>query len=203
MSHPLQCRCGTIRGVVNDPRDSNRVVCYCNDCQAFAFFLGWEKEALDERGGSDVIQVPPKNITFTQGIEALACMRLTDKGLLRWYASCCKTPIGNTLHNPKFAFVGLVHSCLDGAGPPLNDSFGPVRGWVFTKRARGNPKPKQAGIGSSAAWFIRAILKARLTGDYKRTPFFLPNTATPIVTPRPLTRTEHANVMSAVRAAAG
>jgi hypothetical protein len=203
MSHPLQCQCGTIRGFVNDTRNSNRVICYCNDCQAFQFFLGREQDALDERGGSDVIQVLPKNITFTQGIEALACIRLTDKGLLRWYASCCKTPIGNTLHNPKFSFIGLVHSCLNNAGPTLDDSFGPVSAWVYTKRARGNPKPKQTGLGSTARWFITTVIKARFNGDYKQTPFFLPGTSTPIATPRVLTSTEHANVMKAVRTAAG
>ncbi len=60
---------------------------------------------LDERGGSQIIQVPPKNLTFTQGREVLASMRLTEKGLLRWYAGCCNTPIGNTLITPK----NIVH----------------------------------------------------------------------------------------------
>jgi len=72
----------------------NRCVCYCRDCQAFAHFLGKVDAILDERGGSEIIQVLPRNLTFTQGIELLACMRLTEKGLLRWYAACCNTPIG-------------------------------------------------------------------------------------------------------------
>ena len=110
MSHPLQCRCGTLKGSVESPKSGNRVICYCNDCQAFAYCLGRADDVLDERGGSDVIQILPKNITFTQGVEALACMRLTDKGLLRWYASCCNTPIGNTLATPKMSFIGLLHS---------------------------------------------------------------------------------------------
>jgi len=113
MQHPLRCRCGTVSGWVKEPRSANRVVCYCKDCQAFAYFLGQENQILDERGGSDVIQILPKNLSFTQGIEALKCMRLTEKGLLRWYASCCNTPIGNTLANYKISFIGLVHSCLE------------------------------------------------------------------------------------------
>ena len=96
MSHPLQCRCGTLKGVIANPRSGNRVVCYCRDCQAFAYFLGREADVLDELGGSEVVQILPRNLTFTQGVETLACLRLTENGLLRWYAACCSTPIGNT-----------------------------------------------------------------------------------------------------------
>ena len=73
MSHPLQCRCGTLKGFVDNPSTANRAVCYCKDCQAFAHFLGRSADVLDERGGSDVVQILPKNITFTQGVESLAC----------------------------------------------------------------------------------------------------------------------------------
>src|SRR5690349_22143392 len=100
-THPLQCECGKIKGVLNDPRSANHVVCYCNDCQAFAHVLGKAEQVLDQHGGSEIFQVLPKNLTFTQGIESLASLRLTDKGLIRWYASCCRTPIGNTLATPK------------------------------------------------------------------------------------------------------
>jgi hypothetical protein len=196
MSHPLQCRCGTVQGLVSEPRGANRVVCYCKDCQAFAHFLGRAGEVLDERGGSDVIQVLPKNVTFTRGIESLACMRLTEKGLVRWYARCCNTPIGNTLATPKLSFVGLVHSCL---AKPLDDAFGPVRVWVNTGSAKGNPKPKAVGVGAMIRWFITTPLKARFNGDYKHTPFFRADTGAPIVNPRVLSSGEHANVMSAVQ----
>lgn len=202
MNHPLQCRCGTLKGFVANPRSANRAVCYCKDCQAFAHFLGREADVLDERGGSDVIQTLPKNITFTQGIEALACMRLTQKGLLRWYAGCCNTPIGNTLATPKFSFIGLVHSCLDNADVPLHDSFGPVRAWVNTNGARGNSKPRTVGLGRAARWFIATTLKARINGDYRHSPFFRTATGAPSVPPRVLGSVEHASLMEAVRAAA-
>jgi hypothetical protein len=199
MKHPLQCRCGTVKGFVDDPRSANRGVCYCKDCQAFAHFLGRPSEILDERGGSDVIQTLPKNVTFTQGTEALACMRLTEKGLYRWYAGCCNTPIGNTLGSPKISFVGLVHTCLETPDTPLQDSFGPVRVWVNTKGAKGNPKPKTVGIGTAILWFISAVLKARIDGSYKHTPFFLVDKGTPIVPPRVLSSGELASVMHAVK----
>ena len=202
MKHPLQCRCGSIKGFVSDPQSANRVVCYCKDCQAFAHFLGRGGEILDERGGSDVIQTLPKNVTFTQGIEALACIRLTEKGLLRWYAGCCNTPIGNTLASYKISFIGLVHTCLETPDRPLQDSFGAIRVWANTNGAKGNPKPKAVGMGATILWFMATTIKARINGSYKHTPFFLVNKGTPIVSPRVLSSGELASVMNAVQAAA-
>jgi hypothetical protein len=197
MKHPLQCRCETLKGFVDDPQNANRGICYCKDCQAFAHFLGRAREILDPQGGTDVIQVLPKNITLTQGLESLACMRLTEKGLLRWYTACCNTPVGNTLANYKISFIGLVHNCLETDGVSLQESFGPVRAWVNTQGAKASPKPKQAGAGRFASRFITAALKARLNGSYKTTPFFRQD-GTPITTPRILTGTELTKVMQSV-----
>ena len=202
-SHPLQCQCGTIKGAVANPGNANRCVCYCRDCQAFAHFLGRVNEVLDERGGSEIIQIPPRNLTFTQGREALACMRLTEKGLLRWYAACCNTPIGNTLSTPKISFVGLVHNCIESRDRSLDDSFGPIRAWVNPKGAKGEPKPAAAGQGPVIWWFITRVLRARLNGDYKHTPLFHADTGRPVVIPRVLSSDEYAGVMNAVRAASG
>jgi hypothetical protein len=185
---------------VNEPRNSNRAVCYCRDCQAFAHFLGRPGEILDERGGTEVVQILPKNLTFTHGVEALACMRLTSKGLLRWYASCCNSPIGNTLATPKLSFIGLVSTCLKQPDSPLEDSFGPVRAWVNTNGAKGDPKPKVMGQWAVLSWFFATVLKARFNGDYKRTPLFRVDTGAPVVTPRVLSSAEHESVMNAVRA---
>jgi hypothetical protein len=198
----LRCQCGAVKGFVTNPAKANRVICYCNDCQAFAYFLKREKDVLDERGGSDVIQTLPKYVTITQGIEKLACMRLTEKGLVRWYASCCNTAIGNTMATPKMSFVGLVHTCLASEEHSLDEVFGPVRAWNNTSTARGNPKPKQVGLGSAIVWGLGMILKARLNGDYKHTPFFRMETGAPIVTPTVLSNADRTGLMSAVQAAA-
>jgi hypothetical protein len=121
MNHPLRCRCGSVQGHVAEPqRAMARAVCYCKDCQAYAHFLG------RAHGGTDVIAIHPQHVALTQGLDALACMALSPRGLLRWYANCCRTPIGNTSRNPKTAYVGLVHTCLEGAGVPIERSFGPV-----------------------------------------------------------------------------
>ena len=190
------------QALVSNPHSANRAVCYCKDCQAFAHFLGRSGETLDERGGTDISQILPRNVTFTQGIDVLACMRLTEKGLLRWYAGCCNTPIGNTLASPKISFIGLIHDCLETADRPLQDSFGPVRVWANTNGANGNPKPKTVGIGRTIFWFLSKPMKARIDGSYKQTPFFLVDKATPIAPPRVLSGAELASVRKAVQAAA-
>jgi hypothetical protein len=190
MNHPLQCRCGILKGYVSHPEAVNRCVCYCSDCQAFGHFLGRAAEILDGQGGTDVIQTRPANVTFTAGKEALACMRLTEKGLLRWYATCCNTPVGNTLANFRVSFVGLVHNCLDGAGGSLDDSFGPVRAYVNTKSAKGAVKSSTIGLISAILKLIGLVARARIDGSYKRNPFFFADTGTPIASPRVLSRSE-------------
>jgi hypothetical protein len=96
-----------------------------------------------------------------------------------------------------------VHSCLDNADVPLHDSFGPVRAWVNTNGARGNPKPRTVGLGRAVRWFIATTLKARINGDYRHSPFFRTDTGVPGVPPRVLGSGEHASLMQAVRAATG
>src|SRR5215204_4669214 len=94
----LRCRCGEVHGSVTNaaPGAVNRVVCYCDDCQAFLHHLGCA-ELLDASGGTDIVQVAPAALAFDRGAERIAGLRLTPKGLYRWYADCCKTPLGNTL----------------------------------------------------------------------------------------------------------
>jgi hypothetical protein len=201
MTHALQCECGTVKGFIAEPGRTFRGVCYCRDCQAFAHFLGRERDVLNDRGGSGVVQTVPRNVTFTQGADSLACMRLTSKGLLRWYSACCKTPIGNTMASYKLSFVGLVDACLRDPNRSLEQSFGPERASVYVEGARGEPKPRPVGQGRMIAWALSTILKARLNGDYRRTPFFRADTWQPIARPLILSDPEHARLMRSVLAA--
>ena len=198
MNHPLRCRCGTVQGHVDQAAVVNHGVCYCKDCQAYAHFLGKAGEILDEMGGTDVVATLPKYVTFTRGKKSLACMSLTEKGLLRWYARCCNTPIGNTARDPKFPFVGLVHNCLEGPSKSLESSFGPVRMQVNTRSAKGKPRSMRMSTFMSVLGFGKSMLRARLDGSYKSTPFFDPNRGTPVVKPKVLSRKERERVMNAV-----
>src|SRR5262245_53231763 len=96
VSHPLKCRCGALQGAVARPDRANRGVCYCRSCQAYAHFLGAPGDVLDQLRGTDVVATCPRFVTLTKGRQNLVCMSLSPNGPLRWYASCCNTPIGNT-----------------------------------------------------------------------------------------------------------
>lgn len=198
MDHPLHCRCGTLRGCVSHSGKANRAVCYCKDCQAYAHALGRSGDILDEMGGTDVVATLAKYVTFTQGIEALACLSLSPNGLLRWYAKCCDTPVGNTSRNAKVSYVGLVHTCLEDPSATLESSFGPVRMRVNTQSARGKPNSTPIRTVACVVRLATSLLRARLDGGYKVTPFFLPERGTPVVPPRVLTADERARVMNAL-----
>jgi Family of unknown function (DUF6151) len=192
MSQPLQCRCGTLKGHLSNPETANHCACYCRDCRAFAHFLGRANDILDEQGGTHVIQTVPANVTFTEGMQTLACMRLSERGLLRWYTTCCNTPVGNTLANYRVSFVSLVHSCLDSTGKSLDGTFGPVRMHVNTKSAKGPVKSSPIAAISVILRFIGTLARARIDGSYKQTPFFSirEGVGTPIVVPRVLSLSE-------------
>jgi hypothetical protein len=189
-----------VRGEVDGRLLVNRGLCYCRDCQAFAHFLGRADEILHPRGGTDVVQVPPRAVTLTTGTKNLACMRLTDKGLLRWYASCCRTPLGNTLPHYRFSIVGLVDTCLRSAGAPaLDESFGPVQMAINTKSSQGSPRPAEYGLFGGILRIVGSVAGAQVGGKYRQTPFYDAGTGEPVVEPHVLTRTEHDAVEAAVR----
>ena len=99
----LSCRCGRVRGTASiaAPSAGFRLVCYCRDCQAFAHFLAQvpekgppafraghtppqEPDVLDRAGGTDIFQMPTGRLKLTAGTEAVRCLRLSGKGILRW-----------------------------------------------------------------------------------------------------------------------
>jgi hypothetical protein len=190
MNHPLQCRCGTIKGYVVRPGMAKRAVCYCKDCQAFAHFLKGADTVLDQHGGTAIVATVPQLVHFTQGVEALASMSLSDHGLLRWYASCCNTPIGNTPRDFKTPYVGLIETCLKSNSPSLQESFGPVRMAVNTKSARGRVKSTPVSSLLGMLGLMKSVIGARLAGTYRRNPFFAAEMGTPLARPRELTKAE-------------
>lgn len=169
-THPLRCRCGALQGQVDLGGPTSRMVCYCKDCQAFARYLGPAARVLDAQGGSDVVQLAPHRIRFTQGREHLAVMRLSSKGMLRWYAACCRTPLGNTMTSRNMPFTGLLVQCLDSA--PVEPAFGPVLATANTQSALGDPKPRAFGLPAALWRVLRIVAGSRLSGQYKANPFF-------------------------------
>jgi len=180
----LRCQCGSVQGTATHitPSSGNRVVCCCDDCQAFATFLGQDNTVLDEFGGTEVFQVSQSQVTILQGHDQLKSMRLTPKGLLRWYTGCCHTAIGNTL-SAGLPLIGLVHTFMD--VPDREKTLGPILTYVQTQHAIKPPVyPVQSAkfpLGIIAR-MIRKTLIWKLTGKGKPSPFF-DDRGLPIVKP--------------------
>ena len=177
----LRCRCGEIQGRVKNatPRTVNRIVCYCDDCQAYLHYLG-RTDLLDAQGGTDIVQVAPAALAFHQGAERIVGLRLTPKGLYRWYASCCKTPLGNTV-SPAIPFVGIVAQAFERA----DDVVGTPIGAILGQYAIGTPPEGSAKLSPRLmARALRMVVGWKLSGQTWPHPFFDRATRAPS---RPLT----------------
>jgi Family of unknown function (DUF6151) len=173
MNCKLKCTCGTVQGTLDLTGGVNRVICYCRDCQAFAHYLDRAASYLNEHGGSDIVQTSPYRLTFTAGMEQLRSVRLKPDGMLRWYTGCCKTPVGNTLPNYKWSFIGMTRPIFAAEeGDEFDALIGQVGKHVNTESATGelNVKPSHPIRG-----FINILAKMlllRLNRRYRDTPFF-------------------------------
>ncbi len=185
MKVPLSCRCGAVQGSVDvAPRSSLHLVCYCDDCRAFAYALD-RPDILDENGGSEVCPTTPARLALTAGREHIRCLRLSDRGMYRWYAGCCSTPIANSLPRPGVPFVSIHRSFIAGEV----SAFGPVMR-VQARFAKGVP-PRDAER-SASLWTIlktvRFLVAARMRGEHRPNPLLI--NGNPMVTPRVLTKQE-------------
>lgn len=181
MRHRIECECGALRGHVEGRGLCNHVICYCADCRAFARFLGCAERVLDAQGGTEIVQLAQPRVRFTQGAELLAVVRLSERGILRWYARCCNTPIGNTLGTPKIAVIGLIHACLD--HDRLGEDFGRGLAIVHTANALGDPKPRPRGLLGVIVRGVALAAGNRVSGRYRGSPLF-DEAGAPKATPR-------------------
>lgn len=203
---PVRCSCGALQGIVRgiSRRNGMRAICHCDDCQKYAHFLQQADEILDAHGGTEVLQTAQSRLQFTAGSERLACMRLTPKGILRWYADCCRTPIGNTPASRAIPYLGLVHSCLDReqARPVLDSLPGPARLRVFARHAKGDRAALDAHDGvpvSAILPVLGRVLMWRLRGEHRHSPFFDRHSARPNAIPYVLAAEELQQIESAQR----
>ncbi len=183
----LSCSCGRTKASLSGykPAQLNHVFCHCNDCQAFAKFLGAQARYLDANGGTRICQISGARVSLDEGIENLVPLRLSPKGLLRWHAKCCNSPMFNTLASRGLPFVGVIAQNIELEGKDFEDVLGPMLGRGFLKHATGDTRAiehQRLGMGGYMARFGRIMLASRLRGDHKRTPFFAAD-GTPIAAP--------------------
>jgi hypothetical protein len=147
------------------------MTCYCSDCQAFLHQLE-RADLLDAQGGSDIVQVAPAAITFLQGSGEIVGLRLTPKGLYRWYSRCCRTPLGNTL-GPAIPFVGIHSAAFAYAAADIDGVFGPTQGAVWHQFAIGGIPKGMAKAGlRTIAKITGLILGWRISGRTWPHPYF-------------------------------
>jgi hypothetical protein len=126
------------------------------------------QELLDAHGGTDIVQVAPGSLTIERGLDRIEGVRLAPKGLYRFYATCCKTPMGNTV-GPKIPFVGIEAHAFDRP----DDAFGPPTGGFLGKFAIGTPPPGSTGL--NVGLIVRAVatfIGWRLRGKHWPHPYF-------------------------------
>lgn len=182
----LSCRCGQT-GFTLSPGTlpkGRRLVCYCTDCQRQAVMFGIEDRLLPGRG-TEIFQTSPSRLTVLTGRDTLRCLRLTERGPLRWYASCCDTPVGATVPMGSVPFVGITAGFL---APPArrDETLGPITAAVYREEAGPGaaPQPKH-GVKAVIAGNLWRILGAVLRGDTV-SPFF--DGKAPISEPREVWR---------------
>jgi hypothetical protein len=190
---PLRCRCGAVRGELLQlsAATSNRAVCYCADCRAFAHHLD-RPDVLDAHGGTDILQLPPSNVRLEAGSH-LRLLRLSPGGLYRFFASCCRTPLGNVAA-PWMPIVGipvagLLDEGLAARGLRLDELTQSVGGINGAEAVGGAPPgahakvPLKMMLELTPRWFGNLV-----RGRAQPSPYFDPSgssRATEIVLTRP------------------
>lgn len=178
----LKCACGEVQGeaVGVTPSSGIRVICCCDDCQEFASYLSRDAgsvndgtcETLDKCGGTEIFQMSQSQVSISQGHDKLQSMRLKRKGLLRWYATCCNTPVANTI-SAKIPFVGVIHTFID--LPDKEAVLGPVKAVVQTQHAVGEPDYPNHSAKFPLGITLKIVMKMllwKIQGKQKPSVFF-------------------------------
>ena len=185
---PFACECGTVSGTLTVGAEGDHLICHCSDCQNLARYLGHAR-VLDAQGGTALYQSRCARMKIRSGRDRLACVHLTDKPTLRWYAGCCRTPLFNTLGTGKLPFITVQLAACDPAARAR--LLGPPRGHLFTQDAIGDASGlrKMSTASLMARFFVRTISDI-LSGDRRRAALFDPETLEPIASPYRLTAEE-------------
>jgi hypothetical protein len=160
----LACRCGEVQGEIDPRRAYARATCYCRDCRAFARWLGGAG-LLDAAGGTDIVAMAPDGLRFTRGFDKVACLSLGPRGLLRWYASCCRTPLGNIPRDPKLYYLGVPVPAIAEPADAIDAAYGaPGRIAVNTGSATGEVKGSGLARVTGTLRIVANLLAAKLRG---------------------------------------
>lgn len=172
----FKCSCGgltgTLRGVT--PQSGTHAVCFCTSCRAGEVYGG---QPDPEPAPVRIFQTTPDLVQIVSGAEHLGVFSFGEKNLLRWQATCCGTPLFNTMRSAKMAFVGIRTNCLADTAP-----LGPVVARGFVPKQNG--KMRHEGLHIMIWRMVKRSTVARLSGRWKNNLFFDATTGNPA---RPVT----------------
>lgn len=170
---PLRCACGALRGQLDAaPSPSVHAICYCDDCQAYGRWLGRD-DLLDAHGGTEVVQTWPARVRFEVAGPPLALMKLSEKGLHRWSAACCRTPVANTMGSARLPFTGVLRRAIDVDDARLGALYGPAHG-IQGRFAVGGCPPgahRSASLGIIVN-AVNLLARGAWAGGHAPSPFF-------------------------------
>ena len=156
---PFACDCGTLTGELHVASLSgSHVACHCADCRATALY---HDRPWDQAEGVAVWHTTPDHVRISSGAERLAAIRVKPRGFLRWFASCCGTPLGASTDTAAVPFFGLRTSLLEDDGP-----LGPRVAEAYLSRTA----PRHRGYGRLVRGVVLRALLARLSLR-RRNPF--------------------------------
>ena len=181
---PFSCSCGQFQAILHDvgPDEGDRLTCYCSDCRDFLRVIG-RPELLDANGGNAVYQTRVAKLEILSGSDRLATLHMTEKPTMRWYTTCCNTPLFNTLPKAKPAFLSVNTSAFDQA--KVDAALGPSKGDFLAKEAEPPlAHPKAFSQFKLALGFIPRLVKDSFSSAWKRSPLFDPETREPLAKPR-------------------
>jgi len=185
----ISCDCGSFKAeLLAFPKNTpGRLACYCRDCQSYLEKID-RADVLDDFGGSEIIPVYPAELKILQGKEHLKCYRLSEKGLYRWAAGCCNSPVLNT--KPDFPWLGIFHTAYKKSDPSALESLGEIKSRIFGKYAKGQPPFVIADkLGFKALMTVMPfIIKGKLLKKATASEFFEDDGQTPIAEPEILSR---------------
>lgn len=179
----VRCGCGTVQGEADAHGGYARVTCYCRDCRAYAQWLD-RPGLLDPAGGTDIVAMAPSRLRYTAGVAEIACATISGR-VHRWYAACCRTPLGNTPRNQRIHYVGVPVACLAPAGF-VDDAFGPAGRCVVNAESAVSPvAPTRLALAGAGLRIAAGVFGARLRGT-RASPFYSERSGEPISAPHPI-----------------
>lgn len=197
----LQCDCGQFRARLKAfPQNTpGRLRCYCDDCQSYLHYLQ-RPELLDAHGGTEVIPAYPADVEILSGVDKLKCIRLFEKGIHRFVASCCNTPFGNT--KPKSPWIGILRRMYLNKNPmALDQAFPEVRSSIMGRYAKGTPPsgtPKTFNFKAFVS-VMPFMLRGKLFGKFRHSPVYRSDATTPIAPPQVLTAEQRQDARRAAK----